>query len=337
VSASPPSPPNRVRQLAGLAGLVALAAGMCLLRLLVYRDSLTGAEFGWPAENVARLRMVALTNGVVIGSSLAVAGVVLQALLRNPLAEPFILGLSGGAGLGVMAAMYLAYLWRTQQTMNDLRTGPAMIGALAALAVVYALGQRRGWLDPVSLVLVGVIISAVCGAGIMFFQHLVPTGLRGEFTTWLMGYVPEVADRWTLRIASALAVAGLIVGMLMGRAMDAATLGDDEARSVGLSIGPLRLWMFLLAGALAAATVAISGPIGFVGLIAPHAARLVLGPQHTLLVLGAALAGIALVVGADVARQMIDLGAGRMPIGIFTALIGGPAFIWLLLSGRGQA
>jgi iron complex transport system permease protein len=95
--------------------------------------------------------------------------------------------------------------------------------------------------------------------------------------------------------------------------------------------------MFTLAGALAAATVAIAGPIGFVGLIAPHAARLVLGPRHGVLVIGAALCGIALVVGSDVARQSIDLGAGRMPIGVFTALIGGPAFIVLLLSGRAQS
>ncbi|MHC4141211.1 MAG: iron chelate uptake ABC transporter family permease subunit [Planctomycetota bacterium] len=123
----------------------------------------------------------------------------------------------------------------------------------------------------------------------------------------------------------------------MGRAMDAATLGDDEARSVGLALGRLRLWMFALAGALTAGAVALCGPIAFVGLIAPHATRLVLGPRHGRLVLGSALVGVALVVGADVSRQAIDLGGGRMPIGVFTALIGGPAFIWLLRSGRGQA
>ncbi len=127
------------------------------------------------------------------------------------------------------------------------------------------------------------------------------------------------------------------IAAVMGRAMDVATLGDDEARSVGLSLGPLRAWMFLLAGALTAGAVALCGPIGFVGLIAPHAARLVLGPHHTPLVIGAALAGVILVVGADVARQAIDLGTGRMPIGVFTALIGGPAFIWLLRTGRGQS
>ena len=124
---------------------------------------------------------------------------------------------------------------------------------------------------------------------------------------------------------------------MMGRAMDAATLGDDEARSVGLAIGRLRLVMFVLAGALTAVTVALAGPIGFVGLIAPHAARLILGPHHGMLIVGAALCGVVLVVGSDVARQAIDFGAGRMPIGIFTAVIGGPAFIYLLLTGKGQS
>jgi iron complex transport system permease protein len=166
---------------------------------------------------------------------------------------------------------------------------------------------------------------------------LVPTGLRGEFTTWLMGSIPEAMDSRSLGIASMVAAGAVTIATLLGRAMDAATLGDDEARTVGLAIGPLRLGMFVLAGTVAAVTVALAGPIGFVGLIGPHAARLVLGPRHAVLTVGAALAGIALVVGSDVARQAIDVGAGRMPIGIFTAVIGGPAFIWLLLSGRGQA
>ncbi|MHC5024663.1 MAG: iron chelate uptake ABC transporter family permease subunit, partial [Planctomycetota bacterium] len=132
-------------------------------------------------------------------------------------------------------------------------------------------------------------------------------------------------------------IVGIGFAMLTGRAMDAATLGDDEARSVGLALGRLRLWLFALASILAAGTVVLAGPIAFVGLIAPHAARLLVGPHHTTLVLAAALGGVALVVGSDAARQGLDLGAGRMPIGVFTALIGGPLFIWLLLAGRRES
>lgn len=325
------------RQMIGLAALALLVVAAALLRLLIDRDPSGALGLAWPDAEYARFRWTALAAGAAVGAALAIAGVMLQALLRNPLAEPFILGLSSGAGLGVMAAMYVAHVLGADATGWGTQSVPAVIGALITLAVVYALGQRRGWLDPVSLVLVGVIISAVCGAGIMFFQHLVPTGLRGEFTTWLMGFIPEAVGRWQMGFAAGLTALGLIVGVAMGRAMDAATLGDDEARSVGLSIGPLRLAMFLLVGALAAVTVSLAGPIGFVGLIGPHAARLLVGPRHGVLIVASALAGCALIVGADVARQAIDVGAGRMPIGIFTALIGGPAFIWLLRSGRGQA
>jgi iron complex transport system permease protein len=324
------------RQILGLTCLLLLASVACVLRLLITRAD-EGMSLTWPSESIIGFRTTSIWVGVIVGCSLAVSGVLLQALLRNPLAEPFILGVSSGAGLGVMAAMYVAYRVYGDIAGGDARLMPAIGGGLATLAVVYTLGQRRGWLDPVSLVLVGVIVSAICGAGIMFFQHLVDTGLRGQFTTWLMGHIPESVNGRVLLTCGVIAASGVAIGVLMGRAMDAATLGDDEARSVGLAIGPLRLAMFALAGVLAATSVALAGPIGFVGLIAPHLARLVIGPRHAALVFGAACVGVAVVVGADVARQALDVGAGRMPIGIFTAVIGGPAFIWLLLSGRGQA
>ncbi|MHC4990828.1 MAG: FecCD family ABC transporter permease [Planctomycetota bacterium] len=216
-------------------------------------------------------------------------------------------------------------------------TLPALLGALMTLTVVYLLSQRRGLVDPITLLLIGIVVSTICGAGIMFCQHLVPAGAKSDFLVWLMGHVPEATQTSGLVFSGTLMGIGLVVATTMGRAMDAATLGDAEARSVGLSIGPLRVGLFALAGALTAVTVALAGPIAFVGLIAPHAARLVLGPRHGPLVVGAALLGVIVVVGADAARQAIDLGGGRMPIGIFTALLGGPAFIWLLLSRKGQA
>ncbi|TVQ57430.1 MAG: iron ABC transporter permease, partial [Phycisphaerales bacterium] len=184
---------------------------------------------------------------------------------------------------------------------------------------------------------IGVVISAICGALILFFQRLVPAGLRGDFMVWMMGHVPQGIDRSTVILFSAMTGLGVFLAMSMGRAMDAATLGEDEARSVGLSVGPLRLGLFILAGALTAASVAVAGPIAFVGLISPHAARLLIGPRHTLLVPASALVGAALLIGADCASQVFDVGTGPMPVGVFTALIGGPAFIWLLKTGRGQA
>jgi iron complex transport system permease protein len=320
-----------------MAVLLLLAAAVSVLRILIDRSLEGDVTLALPRPEYAWIRWTALAVGASVGAGLATSGVLLQALLRNPLASPFILGISAGAGLGVMAALYAAHVLGVRAFGPGTDLLPAFAGAIAVLGTVYMLAQRRGWLDPVSLVLVGVIVSAICGALIMLLQHLVPTGLHGEITRWMMGRIPESVPGPTLALAGGLSVAGVVIAMAMGRAMDAATLGDDEARSVGLALGRLRLWMFALAGALTAGAVALCGPIAFVGLIAPHATRLVLGPRHGLLVLGSALVGVALVVGADVTRQAIDLGGGRMPIGVFTALIGGPAFIWLLRSGRGQA
>jgi len=328
---------NRRRHLVGLAVLALLAVAASVLRILIDRSLEGDVTLALPRPEYAWIRWTALAVGASVGAGLATSGVLLQALLRNPLASPFILGISAGAGLGVMVALYADHVLEIRVLGPGAEMLPAFAGALAVLGTVYMLAQRRGWLDPVSLVLVGVIVSAICGALIMFLQHLVPAGLHGEITRWMMGRIPESVPGPTLAVAGGLSVAGVVIATIMGRAMDAATLGDDEARSVGLALGRLRLWMFALAGALTAGAVALCGPIAFVGLIAPHATRLVLGPRHGRLVLGSAFVGVALVVGADVSRQAIDLGGGRMPIGVFTALIGGPAFIWLLRSGRGQA
>ena len=316
-----------------LGALVALA---CLLRLLIDRDPNSGVvALRWPDDSYSAFRATAMVIGIIVGASLATSGVLLQALLRNPLASPFILGISSGAGLGVMAGLY----WREELKLPMIGGNefPAVIGACAALAIVFALGRRRGWLDPLTLVLVGVVISTICAAGIMFFQHLVDKGLLTNFTRWLMGTIPDAADSSSLWTAAVVAACGLLIAFACGRAMDAATFGDDEARSIGLSIGPLRIVLFLLAGTMTATTVALAGPIGFIGLIAPHLGRLLVGPRHRELVIAAAMIGAILILGADVARQAIELGGGRMPIGIFTAIIGGPIFIWLLRTGRGDA
>ncbi len=321
----------------GLVVLAVIAMAAMALRLFIDRGLDASVSLAWPGADVLNLRAMAMLAGAVVGVSLAVSGVMLQALLRNPLASPFILGVSAGAGLGVMTALYVNFKAGREVIPEGGHMLPAMAGAVLTLLIVWMLGRRRGWLDPVSLVLVGVIISSMCGALMMALQHLVPAGLHKDISRWMMGHISEAPSSTALMASGACALIGTVVGVLLGRAMDAATLGDDEARSVGVSIGALRLWLFLLSGVLAAGAVVLAGPIAFVGLVAPHAARLVLGPRHGPLVIGAALFGIALVVGADVARQVIGFGTGRLPIGILTALIGGPTFIWLLRTGRGQA
>ncbi len=327
---------RRRRQTIGIVALALMCIGLGLLRALVYRHLDGVLTFTWPDANVAEYRFKAIAVAMITGIALAVSGVLLQALLRNPLASPFILGISSGAALGVMLVMYLTAVLGWTIVQQTSHTVAALVGALVVLAVVFVLGQRRGWLDPLSLVLTGVVVSAICVALIMLLQHLAPSGVRNDLITWMMGHIDEGAPLQGLIVAGSITGVCVVLSVLLGPAMDAGTLVEDEARSVGVSIGKLRIFMFIMAGVLAALAVTLCGPIGFVGLIAPHAARLLIGPRHTALVIGAALTGAALLLAADVASQIISIGRGHVPVGVFTALIGGPAFIWLLRSGRGQ-
>ncbi|MEM7227508.1 MAG: iron ABC transporter permease [Planctomycetota bacterium] len=326
---------NRRSPMIGLVVLTILLVLMIPLRVLIDRAPDGSLGFAWPEASYASFRWMALAGGMVVGVALGVSGGLLQSMLRNPLASPYILGVSSGAGLGIMVGLYLASIGRV--TMHStFETIPAVLGALVVLGLVYAFGRRDRRLDPVTVILIGVVISTMCGAGMMLLQSLVPAGLRGEFLRWLMGRIPEALPMSTLMICTAITGIGLIWSIRIGRAMDVAVLPDDECQTAGVSIAQLRTLQFVLAGMLAAVAVTIAGPIGFVGLIAPHTARLLVGPTHRPRIIGAALAGAVLVIGSDVARQVIDLGHGRLPIGIFTALIGGPVFLWLLLSGRAE-
>jgi iron complex transport system permease protein len=315
--------------------LVALLV-VALLRMLVDRPPGGALTLAWPAESYARFRLNALLVSGAVGASLSIAGVLLQALLRNPLASPFVLGVSSGAGLGVTLSMYLGGTLGITLLEGDSNVVAALLGALLVLVIVHWLGRRHGVLDPLSLLLVGVIVAAMCGAIVMFLQRLVAGGLRGEMMLWMMGRIPQAVSNELLFTIGAITIAGLIVSTMMGRAMDVASLGEDEAQSVGLSLGRTRLGLFGIAGALTAGAVAVAGPIGFVGLIGPHLARLLIGARHGWLVPASAMCGAMIVIAADAASQAIDVGAGRLPVGVFTALLGGPAFIWLLRRTGGQ-
>lgn len=280
-----------------------------------------------------RMRVDRALAGATVGIALAVAGVLLQSLLRNPLASPDLLGLASGAGLGIMVAAYVGYVVGREIVPYGVQTPAALLGAVAALAVVYTLAQRGGWPDPAALVLVGVIVAILCGAGIEVVRQLLPDQGVAAYRL-LVGAIRDDLSRTPL-LACAGVVAGCVgVAMAAGRAMDAAALSPDEAASVGVPLPALRLLLFAVSGVLTACAVVLAGPIGFVGLIAPHAARSLAGPSHRGLIAAAGLAGGALVVGADVLVKVIDLGTGRLPLGVVTALLGGPAFLVLLRKTR---
>jgi len=278
--------------------------------------------------------VTATVVGLLVGGGLALAGTLLQASLRNPLASPSVLGVSSGAGFGVMLALFLAY----QSGVTEVAWGlPAMLGAAVAVGLVLVLGRKDGWPDPVSTILAGVIIATMFGAGMVLLQGLVPDGLRGRFLAWALGTVPEVTATGAVPVlAGALGVACL-AGMVGHGRLDALLLDHASAVSIGASPGGTRLTCLVTAGILTAMTVTVCGPLGFVGLVAPHGARLLVGPEHRLLVPAAVLAGAVLVTGADTLRQIIDLGTGRLPVGVLTTLAGGPFFLWMLRRGSASA
>lgn len=319
-----------------IALLVAAAAAVATLRLLIGRvwdGAAWSIELRWPSAEVLPFRLAAVASASIVGTSLALSGLYLQVLLRNPLASPFVLGLSSGASLAIALSLAASVLLGIAIPAAG-SVVPAFFGAMATVGVVSLAGRRRGGLDPLTLVLAGVVVSSLCGALLLLVHHLLPLGVRGDLITWTMGRIDERPEPGVLLSGAVILGGGLLLGLLAARAMDVAGLGEEEAISVGLSLERLRWMLLVAAGLLAASAVAIAGPIGFVGLIAPHAARLLVGVRHRLVVPATALCGLILLVGADAARQPIDFGAGRLPVGVLTALLGGPAFLWLLHRGR---
>lgn len=314
----------------GLAVLAGAFVAVAMVRLLATRSLDGDLVLGWLGWERGQYRLGALMCTTVAGALLGVSGALLQAVLRNPLASPFVLGVSSGAGLGVAVATVLAGGVAGAALSPQASVVPALIGATGALATVLALGRRAGASDPTTVVLAGVIVGAIASAGTMLVESALPIGRRGELTTWMLGRVPEAPEPSLLWTAGALMLACCVVAAWLGPALDAITLSDDEAESVGVPVGRVRMVALLTAGVAAAASVVVCGPIAFVGLIAPHVARGLLGAAHRRMTMGAALAGAALLTGADALRQFVDLGGGRVPVGALTALVGGAAFLWLL-------
>jgi iron complex transport system permease protein len=207
---------------------------------------------------------------------------------------------------------------------------PATLGSFVALAFVLGLSRRHGTVDPVTMVLAGVVVGTVAAALTMVAEALLPPDRRGVAAAWVLGRIPDVVPTgpWLACLLAAVGLTGLAVWR--GRALDASALTDDEAASVGVSLGRLRLAMFAACGIASAASVVLCGPIGFVGLLAPHLARPLTGPRNGPLVVASALLGAALLVAADAVRQLFDVHGGRLPIGALTAALGGIAFLVLL-------
>ncbi len=317
--------------------LVLLVTGLVVLSLGVGAAGLPLAEVWrtlWDsAETPARLivwelRLPRALLGVLVGAALGASGATLQATLRNALAEPYLLGVSGGAAVGAVMAAGLGFAG-----LGTLATW-AFAGALVAVGVVLMLGRdRQGARPPASLLMAGVVTGAFANAVIMVvLAQSTPTAQRNALW-WMMGSLS--AARWSDVAGLALAVAVLGAGLLhMARSLDVIALGGDTAASLGEASERVAMRLFVLASLLAAATVATAGLVGFVGLMVPHLARAVVrdgNSRRTLVV--AALGGSALVLLADLAARTLRAPA-ELPLGAVTALLGVPFFLWQLRRNR---
>ncbi|SNT60405.1 iron complex transport system permease protein [Asanoa hainanensis] len=274
-----------------------------------------------PDSIVWELRLPRVLLAALVGAGLAVCGAVLQALTRNPLADPFLLGISSGASTGAVAVLVLGIRIGTGPV--DLATG-AFAGSVAAFAAVLALAGRRA-AEPTRIVLAGVAVSqlfsAVTSLIVISDAHTQDTR---SITFWLLGSL--TAASWTaVTLCAAVAGAGLLVCWAAATALDAFAFGTDAARSLGFSPGRTRLLLFGVTALVAATLVAASGAIGFVGLTVPHAVRFVVGARHRSLLPACAVVGAIFLVWADTAARTA-FAPQELPVGVLTALLGVPVF-----------
>ena len=318
--------------------LLLLLGAMFLISLLAGRVWLPAGDVWrglWsPDANLAstivtQLRLPRAVLALEVGAALGLSGAVLQGVTRNPLAEPGLLGVSAGAALGAVIAVYFGMATYFMAAAPLL----GLVGALLASMLTFALGRGGG---TITLVLAGAAVSALAAAGISLSLNLAPNPYAAyEIMTWLMG---SLADRsWVhVLLVTPFILVGAAMLLFTARALDALALGETQARSLGINLQ--RLYLLAVFGTALAigASTAVTGIIGFIGLVAPHLVRPLVGHQPSRVLLPAALCGALLLLFADVATRLIHVGT-EMKLGVLTSLIGTPFFFWLVVRLRKMA
>lgn len=286
---------------------------------------------------VMNLRLPRVIEGALVGAALAVAGALFQGLLRNPLAEPYLLGISSGAALGATTAFLalgpaLAIFGPVGVTVvaNYGLPGLAFVGSLLAVACVYGLARVGERTPVVTMILAGVAVSALLGAvqTLLILRNAAVTQHLVSLYSWLAGGI--IPGEWPqIGLVGVLVLCGLLVAWWCAPLLDAFALGEEGALHLGVRVERAKLLIVTVAALLVAAAVSLSGLVSFVGLFIPHVCRLVVGPRHRMLLPVVALVGSVFVVWADVLARIL-VKSGELPLGVITALVGGPFFLWLL-------
>jgi iron complex transport system permease protein len=269
-----------------------------------------------------QIRLPRILLAAAVGGSLATAGASYQALLRNPLAEPYLLGISNGAAVGTMVA--LVFFGANEWSRPLL----AFAGSLLATLAVYRLARGRTGATPERLILAGVIVTTFLSSAIVFVTTMMDATRIRSFTFWLLGDLSGTS-KTLLPVTISIAIAGAVALTLHARSLNLLMLGERDAFDLGVEVGRVRIVVFVVASLLVGSSVAASGSVGYVGLVVPHLARLSLGSDNRISIPAAALGGALFVIVADtVARTLIA--PRELPVGAITALIGAPLFIYLL-------
>lgn len=301
-----------------------------ILRLL--QEGRAVLESSGPAATILLdVRLPRLALSFLVGGTLATVGVGLQALLRNPLADPYVLGISSGAALGAAVAMLLG-VGTAVGGMSALSLA-AFAGGLLAIVLVYRIAIGASDLPMPTLLLAGVIITAICSALVMFITSVLDPARAYTMISWLMGTL-SAPDGLAFAVLIGVTTLGGLALFHQARALNVLTLGEEAARSLGVEVERVKRTIFVLSALMTGAAVSVSGLIGFVGMVVPHAVRMVLGADHRVVMPASALiGGLFLMVADTVARTA--LAPAEIPVGVVTALVGGPFFVYLLVARRG--
>ncbi len=310
-------------------GAVPISIGE-ITKILLNSTGLFHFHHAWDAADeiiILQLRLPRVIGAALVGAALAVAGVLFQGLLRNPLADPYLIGTSAGAGLGITLGFLLPasfIILGIEQTAVF-----AFIGALVAVALVYWLARVGGRTQVVSLLLAGVVVTSLMSAIQALLIYLAPNQehLRSVLS-WLWGGV-AVASWAEVGVVAVLTFAGLLAAFTFGPTLNALALGEEGAAHLGVNVERQKTLLIAVASLLTAAAVTIAGLVSFVGLVVPHALRLVLGPGHRLLLPASALGGALFLVIADLLARSV-IAPSELPLGVLTSLVGGPFFLYLL-------
>ncbi len=283
------------------------------------------------------IRLPRVLLAVIAGAGLAVAGALMQGLFRNPLADPTLIGVSSGGALAAAFVIVLGATWLPGiSKVLGAWTLPlaAFLGALAVTLVVYRIGAAGGFLSLPSVLLAGIALNALAMAGVGLLSYLASDEQLRNLTFWSFGSLGGAT--WSMLTAVVpLALVAVVAGSLLARPLNALALGETQATHIGVDVLAVKRATIVLTALAVGSLVAAAGVIGFVGLVAPHAIRLACGPDHRIVLPGAALLGAVLLVFADALARTV-VAPAALPIGILTATLGGPFFLVLLLRRRGQ-